>query len=85
MPECLHISRKVCIFAEKKRDMFIFDPIAMLIVVAGVFAYFAFKGVGSANRKEMSNEDFIKWFAEQEAKRSKDNVRYQNWLYDHRQ
>jgi hypothetical protein len=30
--------------SKKKRDMFIFDPIASLIVVAGVFIYFACKG-----------------------------------------
>ncbi len=65
--------------------MFMFDPIAMLIVVAGVFAYFALKGGGSAKNKEMPDEDFKKWFAEQETKRTKDYVRYQNWLYDHRQ
>lgn len=65
--------------------MFIIDPIASLTVVAGVFIYFACKGIGSTKKKEMSNEEFIKWFAEQEAKRSKDYVRYQNWLYDHRQ
>jgi hypothetical protein len=65
--------------------MFIIDPIASLLVVAGVFIYFACKGSGSANKKEMSNEEFVKWFGEQETKRSKDYVRYQNWLYDHRQ
>lgn len=79
------MSQKSRTFAEKKREMFMFDPIASLIVVVGVLVYYAFKGVGSAKNKEMSNKDFIKWFAEQEAKRTKDYVRYQNWLYDHRQ
>lgn len=42
----LAVSDRILTFAEKKRDMFVFDPIAMLIVVAGVFVYFAFKGGG---------------------------------------
>lgn len=62
-----------------------FDPIMMLVVVVGVFAYFALKGSVSQKKKTMSNEDFVKWFSEKEIERSPENVRYQNWLYDHRQ
>lgn len=61
------------------------DPILYTIVVIGALVYFALKGEGSSKKKEMSDEEFIKWFAEQEAKRTPDYVRYQNWLYDHRQ
>jgi hypothetical protein len=62
-----------------------FDPIASLIVVVGVFAYFTLKGSFSSKKEDKGHEDFIKWFREQEEKRSPDNCRYQNWLYDHRQ
>lgn len=62
-----------------------FDPIVSLIVVAGVFICYALMGSGAARKKKMKDEEFVRWFAEQEAKRSKDYVRYQNWLYDHRQ
>ena len=61
------------------------DPIMALVVVVGVFAYFALKGIGSAKKGTMSNEEFAKWFREKEIERSPENVRYQNWLYDHRQ
>lgn len=61
------------------------DPIMALVVVVGVFAYFALKGNGSAKKETMSNEEFAKWFREKEIERSPENVRYQNWLYDHRQ
>ena len=53
-----------------------FDPIMMLVVVVGVFAYFALKGSVSQKKKTMSNEDFVKWFREKEIERSPENVRY---------
>lgn len=60
------------------------DPIMMLLVVVGVFAYFGLKGISSSKKEGKGHEDFIKWFREQEEKRSPENCRYQNWLYDHR-
>lgn len=65
--------------------MMLFDPVMMLVAVVAMFCYYALKGNGGKEKKDMSHKEFIKWFAEQEAKRSKDYVRYQNWLYDHRQ
>lgn len=62
-----------------------FDPIMMLVVVVGAFAYFALKSSVSQKKKTMSNEEFVKWFREKEIERSPENVRYQNWLYNHRQ
>ena len=61
------------------------DPIVTAIVVVGVFVYFAFKGGGRTKKKDDSNQDFIKWLREREIERSPENVRYQNWLYDHRE
>jgi hypothetical protein len=61
-----------------------FDPIMMLVVVVGVFAYFALKGSVSQKKKTMSNEEFSEWFRKKELERSPENIRYQKWLYEHR-
>lgn len=65
---------------QKKRDMFIFDPIASLIVVAGVFIYFACKGSGtSSKKKERSIKDIYRDIGEN----SPEYNRYQRWFEEH--
>ena len=55
-----------------------FDPIMMLVVVVGVFAYFALKGSG-AKKKEKSIYDIYKEIGE----KSSEYGRYQERLRDH--
>lgn len=77
--------------------MFIFDPIASLIVVAGVFIYFACK-VGSEKKPVKTRTEKEKW--DDEVKRREEYVKmakenhpnwkdakndYVMWLYNHRQ
>jgi hypothetical protein len=67
-----------------------YDPIFSFLLVVGVFTYYGLKSIGESinkiNKKEKkSHEEFIKWLREKEIERSPENVRYQNWLYDHRQ
>ena len=74
--------------------MFIFEPIASLIVVAGVFIYFACKGSEKENlpTKETSDgHDFSKWYMELSEKNRKRNeerleeIRYEKWLVEHQE
>ena len=56
------------------------SPILYLIVVVGVFVYFAFKGGGSSTRKEeKSIYDIYKEIGEN----SPEYKRYQSWLEKH--
>lgn len=65
---------------QKKRDMFIFDPIASLIVVAGVFIYFACKGFGTSSKEERSIKDIYRDIGEN----SPEYDRYQRWFEEHK-
>lgn len=60
--------------------MFIFDPIASLIVVAGVFIYFACKGSGESSKKE---EKSIKDIYREIGENSPEYDRYQRWFEEH--
>jgi hypothetical protein len=77
--------------------MFIIDPIASLIVVAGVFIYFACKGI-SEKKPVKTRTEKEKW--DDEVKRREEYVRmakekdpnwknakndYVMWLYNHQQ
>lgn len=65
--------------------MITIDPIMAAVVVIGVFIYFALKGSGSSKKGTMSNEEFVDWLRKREIERSPENVKYQKWLYEHRQ
>lgn len=65
----------------KIQYMFIFDPIASLIVVAGVFIYFACKGSGVSSKKE---ERSIKDIYRDIGENSPEYNRYQRWFEEHK-
>lgn len=58
------------------------DPIASLVVVIGVFVYYALKSAGTSSKKEdMSVHDIYRDIGE----RSAENQHYQNWLKEHQE
>ena len=59
--------------------MLSFDPIMMLVVVVGVFAYFAMKGRSSAKKEDKSIYDIYREIGE----KSSEYERYQERLRDH--
>ena len=69
------------------------SPILYLIVVVGVFVYFAFKGGGrkkeTSPTKMRNGEEFKDWYmklCEQNRKRNEERleeIRYQKWLVSH--
>lgn len=81
---------------QKIQDMFMFDPIASLIVVAGVFIYFACKGASEkkpvktrTKEEEWADEVKRREMLIQQAKESGKDISkcngYIAWLYNHRQ
>lgn len=66
---------------QKIQYMFIFDPIASLIVVAGVFIYFACKGSGASSKKE---ERSVKDIYRDIGEKSPEYDRYQRWFEEHK-
>ena len=56
-----------------------FDPVMSVLMFIGIFIYCALNGNSSPKRKEMSNEEFTKWWGEN----SPEYRRYQKWLEDH--
>lgn len=67
----------------------VYDPIFSVILFVGLLIYFGLKDIGekfkNIDKKKMSDKEFIEWYRQREIEREPDNVRYRNWLYDHRQ
>ena len=62
-----------------------YDTILLPLLIIGMVVYYGMKDIGSSPKKSMSHEEFVKWFREKEIERSPENIRYQKWLYEHRQ